>query len=229
MSTYFRTVQNCILKIIPILLLLLISCKNENSKNAEIIEIYRPIKPIASHFGEKLSKYPEIYYELLKDTEGTTFVVDTNIIKVDSVTKRVCYANEFNATEKDLPNKPFIKYSEIAGINFQTNEIVFTEEGSKKIRNIEHRVKYSNQFVLTSNRKSLINGYFVNSFTSQYVYGYVILYAPTIKNFQGKTIEDKKQKYYIQFYNDKNQFIKPNLKKNIALYKSFKKGGKVLE
>ncbi|MGL2967313.1 hypothetical protein [Flavobacterium sp. XGLA_31] len=211
-----------------ILLIFLVSCKNETSKNVDIIEIYTPKKPIASYLGESIVEYPNIYNQLLQDAKGTSFIVDTNIVKVDSITKQVYYANKFKSTEKDLSNNPLINSSEIKGINFETNEIVFSESGSKKIRTIKQRVKYCNQFMVTVNRKSIINGYLVNSLTSNYVYGYQILYVPTIK-FKEKTIDNKNQEYFIEYYSKEKGLFKPNLKKNTELYKAFKDNNKILK
>ena len=209
------------MKLIPLIILIsFISCKKV--KEEDKIEFYLTKERIQSFDGVSIEeavfdtnlKRDSIIKKGLLERYGNT-------VKIDTVEKEIIFAGKFNVKNKDLQNKPFIKNSEILGIDFEKSSISFKESVAYKIYDsIEiwrNKSKYyGKQFVLKHNEKIILNGYFFSMMSSQLSNTYQILYYPINENQKNDSINRVDYLFYEGLNFDKN------LDKNKLLKKAFK-------
>ena len=202
-----------------------ISCSNDKSSKIEknektVIEIYLPKKRIQTKKGIKVTdslldkKYsPDLKKLIEKDWKKN--------VRYDTIKKRFIYAGEFKATKKDLPEKPFINDNEIIDFDFNTNTLILSKTAVEKIKKMHSDIRFSKQFVLTSNKKPILCGYFYNIISSYYVDTYYIIYDRTIK------IDKTKETFNFILRKipmmDSNYKELPNMKLKKDFYDAFKK------
>ena len=83
--------------------------------------------------------------------------------------------NHFYANSNDLLDTAFIKDSEIISYDSSTFKLKVTKSASLKIAYLEPPIPKGIQFVITVNKEPVLNGYFINKFTSIPVFSYMIM------------------------------------------------------
>ena len=200
--------------------MLFISCKEKYREDK--IEFYLTKERIQSFDGVPIEeavfdsnpKYDDnIKKRLLERYE--------NKVRIDTLKKEIIFAGKFNVQASDLQNKPFIKNSEIIGIDFENSSIQFKESVAKNIydsikiwRSENH--SYGRQFVLKHNEKIILNGYFFSMMSSQLSNTYQILYFPVNENRKNDSINNINYLFYEGLNFDKK------LINNKLLRKAFK-------
>lgn len=163
--------------IITVFLLTFSSCKKEK----DIIEIYLTKKRIESYDGIAVK-------EAIKDSVMLKDILHNygEKVRVDTINNKLIYMGNFNATHQDLEETPFIKDSEILGMDFKESAIHFKSSVADKIygqiskwKNPQHTGR---QFVLCKNGKIILNGYLLGSMSSYWSNTYSILYYPKESN-----------------------------------------------
>ena len=197
-----------------------ISCKESNEEDK--IEFYLTKERIQSFDGTCIEeavfdtnpKRDSIIKQGLLERYGNT-------VRIDTVKKEIIFAGKFKVQNKDLQDRPFIKNSEILGINFENSSISFKESVANNIydsikiwRNKNHH--YGRQFVLKHNEKIILNGYFFSMMSSQLSNTYQILYYPIDEKQKNDSINSISYLFYEGLNFDQN------LNKNELLRKAFK-------
>ncbi|MFP5436390.1 MAG: hypothetical protein ACLGH8_01220 [Bacteroidia bacterium] len=85
---------------------------------------------------------------------------------VDTVNHKIYFATDFHYSKDDLQQKPFIKDDEILNLNLKTNTIEFTNLASEKIFKLKPHMGNGVQFVISVDKKPVMNGYFYNPYSS---------------------------------------------------------------
>ena len=193
-------------------LLLLISCQQ---KKEDTLEIYLTNHRIDSYEGVPLRV-------AIKDSVILRQVLESwgEEIRIDTVNNKPIFMGHFQAEEKDLQKKPFIKDSEIIGLDFKNSRIHFKKSVPEKIYDSlpewNKRKEFGKQFVLCHNGKIVIKGYLINSYSSKWSSTYLISYhALPAKNDAIKEVSFP--------INYGLNFEENNLKKHENLYGAFKK------
>ena len=203
-----------------IILIFFISCKEKYKEDK--IEFYLTKERIQSFDGVSIQeavfdtnpKYDNnIKQRLIERYE--------NKVRIDTLKKEIIFAGKFKVQANNLQNKPFIKDSEILGIDFENSSIHFKESVAKNIydsikiwRNKKHN--YGRQFVLKHNEKIILNGYFFSMMSSQLSNTYQILFYPINETQKNDSINSVSYLFYEGLKFDKN------LNKNKLLKKAFK-------
>jgi hypothetical protein len=203
--------------ILILAVLSLASCKEKHE-----IEIYLlkervpnkhgvPVRDI-KEFREGLDAHPE---------EAKNYVFAT----YDTVTKQMVFADAFDAPPKEKwQDKPFIKDTEILGLNTFDGKIRLSNSGGIKIIALKHDHLRGLQFVVSDNGKPIMTGYFWNMFSSLESNADNILYLCS---------EDPSKEYYdfeIQRTNWKPSFAKKtNFKNYPELVNAFKESDRLIK
>ncbi len=211
------------LKILLLIIVLLsISCTNQkttdNKLKNSIIEIYVPKNRIKSKMGIDLPK--EIKTTRRPFSEFDSIGIEQT--RYDTINKRRIFTGEFESNELDLREFPLIKDSEIIGFDFNTNELILTQSGAKKIYEQPSDWWWSIQFIITANRTPILNGYFFNSLSSSYVDAYQIEYTnynDNVKNRKGEHRFIIRNKAIIDGLEKYNQL--PDLRSNKLFFYAF--------
>jgi len=132
------------LKFIILLLFIVTSCKKR-----DLVEIYLLKKVKPNKIGVKLSS---------NDVFDTT--------TYDSVKNTYYKWTDFNYTQSDLKEFPFISDSEIISLDTLKGEITFNNQASQRIIKSTDGFQRSKQFIITVNKKPVMNGYFHNIYSS---------------------------------------------------------------
>jgi len=194
------------------------STKDLPSSDLTKIEIYLPKKRIPTSIG---SSIPE------KDRDKVLAVsrVDSSkllFVRMDTLNNRLIFAGPFISSESDLPEKPFVSDEEIIGYNFETNTLRLTKEGALKLYNLEPNFRLSTQFILTSDRQPILNGYFFNVLSSSWVDTYFIEYIHQVESVDLKKIETD----FNLRYNSSDEYefnvSSPNMKADSLFYNVFR-------
>ncbi len=138
-------------------------CGCEQTSNPQI-EIYLLNKRIEPNYGVLITQLPD-FTEVLSEMDSITFSRFKNM-KIDTISKRGITAGEFDATKKDLKDKPLITDSDIISFNFEKNEIIIKTEAAKKIKELNSNVILHIQLVIALDKKIILTGYFASTFSS---------------------------------------------------------------
>ena len=175
--------------------ILFTNCKNEN-----LVEIYLPKDRIESNYGIELSNINFIDTNRIKSI-NQIFNENTKYLKFDTIKNDLIYSGTFNIENKDLNNEPLIFHHEI--IDFDTNNCSFKLEKSaiKKIKELQpfNKKGFGQQFILSINKRPLLQGYFISDFHKY----------PVENNYAFITNEG------IRLFTSKHECIDDSLKLNI--------------
>jgi len=184
-----------------IFLFLFASCKKTNKEQIDLndIEIYLPKKRIESYEG--------VYYkDIIKDTvllkqlkhrlRGEFLRIDTTNFKdIDTLKiplNKYIFAGHYSVKNNDLEKTPFITNDEIIGFNLNNSEIVLSNSAAKKLTKFHPMSHFGEQFVITVNKKPVLNGYLYNFAFSYYVNTFHIPYI----QYSEELLKDKKEGQY---------------------------------
>lgn len=200
-------------------------CGCEQTSNPKI-EIYLLNKRIEPNYGVLITQLPD-FTGVLSEMDSITFSRFKNM-KIDTISKRGITAGEFDATKKDLKNKPLITDSDIISFNFEKNEIIIKTEAAKKIKELKSNVISHIQFVIALDKKPILTGYFASPFSS-YPSNWNYISTIPLNSSNDPTL----QKFTIEKTNYINNIkIKhelPDLKKNSPFYNAFKNSNRIIQ
>jgi hypothetical protein len=216
-----------------IFLFLFVSCKKTNKEQIDQnnIEIYLPKKRIESYEG--------VYYkDIIKDTallkqlkyrlRGDLLRIDTTNLKDLDTLKiplnKYIFAGHYNVKNNDLEKTPFITNDEIIGFNLKNSEIILSNSAAKKLNKFHPMSHFGEQFIITVNKRPVLNGYLYNFVYSYYVNTFHIPYI----QYSEELLKDKKEGHIFSLkYGQDIQT--PNLKENLILYNAFKESNRVVK
>lgn len=142
-----------------LIVFLFISC---HQKESDLIEIYLTNNRIDSYEGVPLRI-------AVKDSVILKHVLESwgENVRIDTIKNKTIFMGHFEAENKDLQKKPFIRDSEIMGLDFKNSKIHFTKSVSKRIYDSlpewNKSKEFGKQFVLCHNGKIVMKGYLLNS------------------------------------------------------------------
>lgn len=136
---------------------------------------------------------------------------------VDSLYEGIIYSGNFNFSENDLQEKPFITNDEILGFDENNAEIILKESTTEKFSELPYKA----QFVLTINKTPVMNGYFEFFFSSEFPYDTFFLYflQEEVEEFE---VENKNHLRIAQGTKDEEYIAIPDFKTtNPTFYNTF--------
>lgn len=158
-----------------------LSCANEKDK----IEIYLLKERIRSSEGIPILEYAT--HQNYPLTQEITSIEKANF---DTVKKQIIYGGEFSVSKEQINNLPLIKDTEIIKFDSNTNQLIFSASGRKKIENLKPSMKFGTQFVICVNGEPSLTGYFRNHFSS-YIYNWNYIHYQYSKNVSQTPNVDK--------------------------------------
>ncbi len=186
------------------------------SEKPDVIEIYLTKNKIETYEGIPLTD--ELKSKLKEQGHSENYI---NEVRMNITKNKLVYTGHFLVKKEDLEEKPFIKNSEIIGLDFENSEIHFSKSVAQKILNSLPKWQKNNyfgkQFVLCHNKKVVLSGYFLNNMTSYWSNTYQIFYYQLPKSQENDTIKTVK---YLMV--DSLKFKKNTLIKNKELFETFK-------
>lgn len=206
-----------------ILILIIIGCNQKketvNDSNSPIIEIYIPKERIPSLDGIAL---PSNWSFGGLSEDEIAYV--RKFLRLDTISQRLIYAGRYGANGSDLQNYPLIENKDILGFNFKTNKLKLSGNGVKKLLSVSPNFNISRQFIITADKKPILNGYLFSTFSSSYVSHFYIEYyrGASEPDLTGLIDEQEFEIYYnptFEFDYDKNKY---DYKKNVNFYNAFK-------
>ena len=151
-----------------LLILLFFTVLFSCNKHEDKIEIFLLKERIRSSEGIPVLEYAKsknIQNEDLKNVEDCNY---------DTIAKQLIFGGKFYANKNDIIEKPLIEDNEILGLNLDTNEIILSDSGRKKIALIKPNMKYGIQFVIGVNGIPNLTGYFRSNISSNiYNWNYI--------------------------------------------------------
>ncbi|SHJ26882.1 hypothetical protein SAMN04488096_1282 [Mesonia phycicola] len=151
-----------------LIILILFSCNQTETKNTPEIEIFLTKKRIKSYQGLEIS-------ENNIDSLGYRFVesrFDFNVIRLDTTTNELIFSGEFTAKKTDLRDKPFLDKSRIIDFNPKNGHLIIDSIGAKQITELPRSNNMGHQFVLTVDGEPKLFGYFYSYPFSYYCHTY---------------------------------------------------------
>lgn len=207
-------------RILAILLLLCIGCKQEENKPK--IEIYLLKHPVASTEG-----IPYIDSEEYKLEGGEYDPAWLEIARYDTIYQQILHGGKFVASVSDLQDHPFINNEEIKYFNPTHHCIILDERAESRIQKLLPAASKP-QFAITVNKKPLFFGYFWTTMVSSTPYSFYI-YDDESYNFKDKEGEKtfKIEFRYAEFSGKSDSSIRPSYPPE--LIEAFRSSGRLLE
>jgi len=206
-----------------ILILIITGCYQKKEtvtdSNSPIIEIYIPKERIPSLDGGAL---PPNWNS--GEPSEDEIAYRRKFLRLDTISQRLIYAGRYAAKASDLQNSPLIENNDVLGFNFKTNKLKLSRNGVKKLFSILPNFNFSRQFIITADKKPILNGYLFSTFSSSYVSHFYIKYARgTSEPDLSRLIDEQEFEIY---YNPTFEFDygvkKYEYQKNVNFYKAFK-------
>nr|WP_317632025.1 hypothetical protein [uncultured Flavobacterium sp.] len=161
---------------------IIMSC---NHKDHEVIEFY-----LLKNRKKNIEGFE------LKDVQNYIKKNDINLSEFsepstfDTISNKMIFASNFEYSIDDLESKAFIADQDILSLNTKKGTIKFSNNGARKIFDINPNFRNGEQFVITINKVPVLNGYFYNPYSSN---GSI---WNTIQYDDFKKIKNSKLKYY---------------------------------
>lgn len=151
-----------------LIILILFSCNQTETKNTPEIEIFLTKKRIKSYQGLEISenKIDSLGYRYLENH------FDFNVVRLDTTTNELIFAGEFEAKKTDLRDEPFLDKSRIIEFNPKNGHLIIDSIGAKQITELPRSNNMGHQFVLTVDGEPKLFGYFYNYPFSYYCHTY---------------------------------------------------------
>lgn len=205
--------MNKLLPLLSFLFLVFVSCEKPKR---DTIEIYLTKERIPNKDGIPFLEYLKLRNWDLSEID--TSLERSKYTTFDSLNKRTIYLGNFHFKKNDLQEQPFITNEEILGFDEENMKIIFAENIIEKFPELPHK----SQFVLTINKKPVMNGYFEYIYSSASVYDTFVLY------FDKEGYSAKKNHLRIAQGTVEGNYIKtPDFKTiNPAFYNAFQKRNK---
>jgi len=204
-----------------LLFILLISCSKNNSETK--IEVYFLKNKILSEEGVLLGKAP-IFERLNLDT--VKFYSSKKDQKFDTITNQIIYGGKYSVSENDLEAKPFLNDNDILFLDKYKSQIFLSSSGYEKLNGLDYKKYNGKQYVITVNKKPVINGYLTSSHSSiVHSFNYIIFYdnfEPEKQN-ENQPLEIKNANSYIVF----SKSTVNDLNKYPELIKAFEKTNRI--
>lgn len=159
-----------------LIIFIFLSCNRTEEKNTSNIEIYLTKNRIESYQGVKLENVITDSLKIFNMHKRW----GEKPIRIDTTNSQLILAGAYEVNQKDLQNKPFIKFDEIISFNKDNGTLTLNKIAINKLSKIKSD-SFGQQFVLTINGKPEIIGYF---YQSAYSYGSNTYHYPYLQNFK---------------------------------------------
>jgi hypothetical protein len=185
-----------------LLLLLCFGCKKDDNPK---VEIYL-LKYMVSSFEGQAVVDTDIYKALPDSVKKRPDLVALEQSRYSAIDTQFIYGGDYNVKLSDLKMVPFITDDEILSFNLDNNKLSVDSLAANRIYELKRNMIKGVQFVITVDKKPVLNGYFWSLDSSYSCNSYCIYYISTkyINEFRNERFLDKskaKERYFEIFYN----------------------------
>ena len=184
------------------LLLLCFGCKKDNKPK---VEIYL-LKHVINSFEGQAVVETDIYKALPDSVKKRSDLVALEQSQYSAIDTQFIYGGDYNVKLSDLKIEPFITDDEILSFDTENNKLVFDSIAANRIYQLEPNMIKGVQFVITVDKKPVLNGYFWSLHSSYSCNSYCIYYISPkyFEEFGNERFLDKskdKERSFEIFYN----------------------------
>jgi hypothetical protein len=148
-------------------------------------------------------------------------------INIDTITNHWIFGGKYDVELTDLNQNPLISDNEIIGINIQKSELILSNSGKAKIKQLKPNMKHGIQFVICVNRQPYLTGYFRSNISSN-IYNWNYIGYDYIEH----KFETNNDKNFVIRQNDGYEKWKPilcNLNQYPELVSAFRNTNRIIE
>ncbi len=184
------------------------------------IEIYLVKSRILTYEGVLLKETYE-YKKFRLDTKS--YYSNKKNEKFDTVTNQLIYGGKYKISENNLKSSPLIEDSEILFLCKDSSQIQLSNSGFRKLQNLNYKDDDGRQYVITVNKKPVLNGYLMSRRYSSRVYSHNFLLFDEIVENEKPAENHPLEIFCVNSYIDFSKKTKTDLNNYPLLINAFKK------
>lgn len=202
-----------------IFLFFILFCSCSKKENDLKIEIYLVKSRILTYEGVLLKETNE-YKKFRLDTHS--FYSRKKDEKFDTVTNQLIYGGKYKVSQYDLKSSPLIEDGEILFLYKDSSQIQLSNSGFRKLQNFNYKDDDGRQYVITVNKKPVLNGYLMSRYSSKVYSHNFLLFDEIVEN--EKPVENHPLEIFcVNSYIEFSKNTKTDLNNYPLLINAFKK------